>query len=387
MIFERGGRKRKACDVLVVGGGLIGCAVAREAALRGARTVVLERGATPAVEATWAAAGMLSPLAEASGPGPFLRLALSSLGRYPEFAARLREETGIDPGLRRTGKLLLALDAADQEPLRRQHAWQAREHAVRAVDAVELARIEPALSARALSGLELPGESLVDNRLLGRAAWAAAERAGVTFLTGRDVRSLSVAGGRVQGVRLVGGETLASPLVILAAGAWSGVVEGLPRPLPVRPVRGQMIALGVDAPVVRRIVSGAGVYLLPRQAAGRHQVWVGATVEEVGFRKRTTAAARDWLHSRARRLVPELAAAPVVDQWAGLRPGTPDNLPVLGPDPEVRGLVYATGHFRNGILLAPATAHLLGRVLDGESPAELSPFRPNRFLAASGRLL
>jgi glycine oxidase len=193
------------------------------------------------------------------------------------------------------------------------------------------------------------------------------------------VRGLSTGDGRVVGVTLGGGGFLAAERVVLAAGAWSGQLAGLPHPLPIRPVLGQMVALGTSRPLPRRIVGGAGVYLLPRSRDTSHRIWVGATMEERGFSTTTTRSARQWLTEGAARLFPELARSEVLEHWCGLRPAAPDGLPVLGPDPRVEGLFYATGHFRNGILLAPVTAALLGAALEGAIPEPLRSFLPNRF--------
>lgn len=367
--------------MVVVGGGLIGCAVAREAAIRGARVTLLEPS-EPAGESSRAAAGMLSPLGEAADAGPFLRLALQSLDLYPEFAAALAEESGLDVGYRRGGRTLVALDDAEREELARRLRWQSAEGlAVRWLDPDELRESEPAIAQGAVAALRLPCDAWVDVRTLGPASWRAAARRGVRLLPGQAATEVRASRGVVQGVGLRGGGTLHAGRVVVAAGAWSGLLSGLPGPVPVRPVRGQMIALAWRPGALRGIVSGGGVYVLPRTAEGDSRVWVGATVEEAGFEKRTTAAARDALRRGAARLIPELGGSRVVEHWAGLRPGTPDGLPILGADPEVEGVLYATGHFRNGILLAPATAHLLGRALEGERPAQLRPFGPARFAA------
>jgi glycine oxidase len=369
----------KGSDVVVVGGGLIGLTIAREAAGRGASVVLVER-AIPAREASWAAAGMLSPLGEASSAGPFLRLGLRSLGLFPGFVASLREASGIDPDLRRLDKLLVALTEEDEAVLESRRSWQASEGLdVRWLDAGALHRTSPAVSPEAKGALMLAGNGLVDPRALGDAAVSAAERAGVRFLVGDGAQGVLGSPGRVAGVALRGGGSIGAHAVVVAAGAWSGGLAGLPRPLPLRPVRGQMIALGTASALAAQMLSGTGVYLLPRVVDGRSCVWVGATVEEAGFDGRTTPEARETLRQAAARLLPALAEAPVVEHWAGLRPATPDELPIVGPDPEMAGLVYATGHFRNGILLAPVTAQLVGDVLDGAAPAELEPFRPERF--------
>jgi len=381
--------KIKGSDVVVVGGGLVGCAIAREAALRGARVCLLERAA-PAAEASWAAAGMLAPLSESERPGPFFRLSRESLALFPRFVAALQEETGLDACFRRSGKLLVALSGEESAALDQRRAWLAAEGLPnRMLDGPELRSLEPLVAGEAEAALLLEGDALVDNRALGRAAWGAAAAAGVRMLTGQAVSGVHIRKGRVAGLHLRGGGRLEAARVVLSAGAWSGQLSGLPRPLPVFPVRGQMIAIagwsGGEAGG-EHLVSGAGVYLVPRSAGGERRMWVGATMEHVGFEKRTTTAGRTCLHEGALRLMPGLEGAPVVEHWAGLRPATPDGLPILGADPEADGLLYATGHFRNGILLTPVTARITADLLEGGSPAGLEAFHVSRF-APDGTVL
>lgn len=366
-------------DVAVLGGGVIGCATARELARRGLSVVVVERD-TPGLGATSAAAGMLSPLSESEETGPFLELALSSLDRYPSFVAALFEETGIDVEYRQRGKLEVALDEAGTARLRATFVWRREAgFVVDWLDADEVRRMEPALSPQARAGLFNARDHQVDNRRLGRAAWLAAERAGVRFLTGAPAQALVTAGGRVSGVTLASGEVVSAPRVVLALGSWSGAFGGLPRPLPVFPVRGEIVALEAAPSPLMRVVSTGRCYLVSR-ADGR--VLIGATAERAGFQSRATAGGVQTLLSAAIEAVPALATAPVAELWGGLRPGTPDALPILGPDPEVEGLVYATGHFRNGILLAPITAQLVAEATVGERPAlSLAPFAMDRFEA------
>lgn len=364
-------------DVLIVGGGVIGCALAWTAARRGLSVTVVERG-TPGREASWAAAGMLSPAAETGEAGPFLELARRSLGLYPGFVAALREETGEDPAYTTAGKVLVARDAAEAGGLRE----MARRYApigieVELLEPAEAHRLEPALGGSLVAAAFLRADHLVDNRRLGSLLWSAAARAGVHFELGERVVEVESDGARVSGVRLAGGRGLPAERVVVAAGCWSGELRGLPRPLPVQPVRGQMLALESVPPLLERSVGSPAVYLVPRRDG---RVLVGATVEEAGYRATATAGGMHALLAGAIELVPALADAPVVEIWAGLRPGTPDDLPILGADPEVGGLFYATGHFRNGILLTPVTAALLGDLLAGEPAAPaLASFGVDRF--------
>ena len=363
-------------DVLVVGGGVIGCAIARRLALRGARVTLLERD-EPGAHASWAAAGMLSPLAEADEPGPFLDLLLDSRALFPALADELARETGIGIAYRTEGTLLVALTAADEATLDRRHGWQAAAALpVERLGAAEALRLEPALAAETRGALLFPGDHQVDNRLLARALAAAASAAGAELRVGTEVKRVIVEGGRAAGVATAGGGRLGAGAVVVAAGSWAGAIEGLPRPLPVFPVHGQLLALGAVPPPFRHVVHSPRVYLVPR-AGGR--VIAGATVERVGFEKAVTAGGMLSLLAPALEVVPALRDAPLVESWSGLRPGSPDGLPILGPDPEVPGLFHATGHYRNGILLAPVTADLLAEAVLGAPSPRLAPFSLARF--------
>ena len=372
-------------DAIVVGGGAIGLACAYALANTGRHVVVLERGRTGA-EATHAAAGMLSPIGEADEPNPLLRLGLDSLARWQEFAVELKAESGVDVDLRFHGKLLVARDLASAERLRRREAWiSAAGLSAEWLEAREVALREPAVNG-AVAGLFLPQEGQVDNRALARALRIVAERSGCSVREGKAAAELDVSRGLARGVRLEDGTRLATDLVILAAGAWSGHLAGLPRPLPVRPVKGQMLALEAlaPAPLVRSVVEAESCYIVPRgpaQGSATHGVkaWVGATSEEVGFTRGTSSEALTILRAEAERIVPALAQGRVADAWAGFRPGTPDGCPVLGLDPDVEGLVHATGHYRNGILLAPITAHLCRCAVEGHDDVRLHSFRADRF--------
>lgn len=367
----------KSCDVVVVGGGVIGCATARHAALGGASVVVVERG-RPGAEASHAAAGMLSPLAEAEAPGPFLELLLRSREGYPAAVEALREETGIDAGYSGAGTLFVALREEDEAELAHRFAWQsALGLAVEALSAEEARRLEPALSPAVRRALRFPGDHQVENRALSLALWSAAARAGAEFRLGREVAGVLRDGGRVGGVELSDGERVAAGAVVVAGGCWAGRLGGLPRELPVFPVHGQLLAVESVPPVFRHVVDSPRCYLVPR-SDGR--VIAGATVERVGFRKAVTPAGMRSLIDGALEIAPVLAHAPLAESWSGLRPGTPDGLPILGADPEVPNLLYATGHFRNGILLAPLTGEVIGEMVLGRpSPVELAPFGIGRF--------
>lgn len=364
-------------DVLVVGGGVVGLAVAREVARGGARVTVVERG-TPGAAASWAAAGMLSPQAEAAGPGPFLDLLLAARSGFPGFCSSLREESGIDPAYRGEGTLVVALRDEDEAELEARHAWQAAAGLdVERLGAAEVRALEPALSPAVRWALRFPGDHQVDNRPLARALWAAAAAAGVGFRLGADAARLIRDGDRVTGVELAYGERILAGTVVLAGGCWAGTIGGLPRPLPVEPVHGQLLAIETLPLPFRHVVDSPRCYLVPR-SDGR--LIVGATAERQGFRKAVTPAGVLRLLTGALEIAPMLADLPLGETWAGLRPGTPDDLPILGADPEVRNLVYATGHFRNGILLAPLTGRLIAELIrTGTSSVDLAPYAVDRF--------
>jgi len=374
----------RAAEVVVVGGGIIGCAVAWELARRGVDVVLVERD-VPGRGATWAAGGMLSPVVEADEPGAFLRLAVTSFELWPEFVEALREATNMPIEYRSAGKLCVALDHAGAESLEASYRWRrAAGYAVQWLDGAAARALEPGLSPDVRAAMLVEQDHWVDNRQAGRALWVAAARAGVKVRTGAAaIELLRSSSGDVVGVVLDDGSRVEGDAVVLAAGCWSGTVRGLPRPLPVFPVRGQMAAVRAVPPAVGRTIQVGHTYLIPR---GDGRVTIGSTAERVGYRAHTTPAGIAALLSTAMRVVPSLADAPIVQTWAGLRPGTPDGRPILGPDPEVDGLFYATGHFRNGILLAPITARLVADALTGACPEiPLEPFAPDRFVAEPAR--
>jgi len=374
----------RSAGIVVVGGGIIGCAVAWELARRGADVALVERD-VPGRGATWAAGGMLSPVAEANEPGAFLRLALASFELWPAYVDSIREASGVAIEYRAAGKLCVALDDADVESLEASYRWRsAAGHAVEWLDGDAARALEPGLSPAIRAAMLVEQDHWVDNREVGRALWVAAARAGARVRTGAGaVELLRNASGGAAGVLLDDGSRLDADAVVLAAGCWSGALRGLPRPLPIAPVRGQMVAVQAMPSALGRTVQAGHRYMIPR-ADGR--VTIGSTAERVGFRTHTTPAGIAALLDAAMRVAPSLAEAPIVQTWAGLRPGTPDGRPILGPDPEVGGLFYATGHFRNGILLAPITARLVADAATG-APTEipLDEFAPDRFVEAPAR--
>ena len=374
-----GGRHRHpAADVVVVGGGLIGLACAAELAARGLGVILL---ADPRPgEASPAAAGMLAPSVERSD-GSAHRFALTARDRYPDYVAWLAERTGIIVPLNRLGILELALGDEAAEALRAQALHGANGGAPRWLDRRTLAAEEPAL-AHAAGALLQPGDGAVDNVTLIRALEAlvaADERIQVVRQSAQRIAFPgNGGGGGAAGVEVAtarGGERLRAARLVLAAGAWAGQIEGLPRALPVEPLRGQMIALA--AAPLRHVVYGAGGYAVPRDDG---RTLIGATMERVAFDATTTRPAIDQMRATGTAICPALAGARLISGWAGLRPVTPDMLPIIGPDPEQPSLIYACGHSRNGILMAPLTADVVADLVTGAAPAhDLAPFRVERF--------
>jgi glycine oxidase ThiO len=368
-------------DLIIVGGGIIGLAVARDAAMRGLSVTVLERN-RPGREASWAAAGMLSPLAEASEDGPFLDFSLASLRRYRAWIEDLEEASGIDVGFHESGKLRLALDEEQKARLDVRNGWASeRGLATHWLDPAELRTAVPDLLTEALGALLIEEDYRVDNRLLTDALMEGARKAGVRVISGVTVTELRKEAGRVAGVMTTDGDEVKAQRVLLAAGAWSGSLPGFPD-LPVRPVHGQMLSLRVRGSASnglpsRRVIETEDLYLVPRDDG---RLLVGATVEDVGFRQGPTAEGIRSLLAGALRLLPRLEDAAIDELWAGLRPGTPDGYPIMGASEVVDGLYFATGHFRNGILLAPMTGSALGSLIAGdEGPSIPDEFSSRRF--------
>ncbi len=377
-----------AADVLVVGGGIIGLVTAWRAAQRGLVTTVVDPA--PGGGAAQVAAGMLAAVTELHhGEQTLLGLNLASAHRYPDFVAELTELTGQDVGHRRCGTLAVALDADDRAHLRELHALQTRSGLdSQWLSGRECRRLEPMLAPGVRGGLRVDGDHQVDPRRLAAALVTACERTGVTLHRAWAER-LSVTGGRATGVVTDDGTELAAGQVVLAGGSLSGQLTGVPEQVrpPVRPVKGQVLRLAVPpryAPflnrTVRAVVRGSHVYLVPRENG---ELVVGATSEELGWDTTVTAGGVYELLRDAHELVPGITELPLTETRAGLRPGSPDNAPLLGPT-ELDGLLLATGHHRNGVLLTPVTGDVLAHALTtGELPDEARPFTPRRFGAAA----
>lgn len=365
----------RTSDVLIIGGGIVGCACAYELAKRGARVTLLEYGKT-GMQATNAAAGLLAPLGESGAPTPMLRTGMRALREYPALVAELRERCGFDVELLRDGILKVAFDEDESAALQRRFSWQ-RELGLTLewLDGAMCRELEPRLSERVVAGVFSPQEAWVSNQLLALALERAARSWGGVIRERTPVARIRRRGGRIVGVAAAG-EIYEAPAIVLAAGARSGQIAArMGIVLPVFPVRGQMVALGGMSAPIRHAVWGREGYLVPR---ANGLVFAGATVEHAGFRRRTTKAGVRAMRRMAATLVPQLAAATMPFEWAGLRPGTPDGMPFIGPIADTN-VVAATGHYRNGILLGPLTGKLVAAgILDGdwsEVPVEFSPDR------------
>ncbi|HET9073169.1 MAG TPA: glycine oxidase ThiO [Solirubrobacteraceae bacterium] len=374
-------------DVLIVGGGVIGLATGWEALRRGMTVRLLERADRVAAGTTHVAAGMIAPVAEASPAEPqLLALALASADRYPDFIAELEAETGLQVGLRRVGSLLVARDADEAAVLDRDLAFrQSLGHPVTRLLPSQARRLEPALAPSLRLALEVPDDHAVDPRALAAALARAITRAGGEIRTGVEVAGLSVSHDVVHGVRLDSGETLTAGAVVIAAGPWSGQIGGLPTAAQpqLRPVKGQILVLSDPAGpgLVERVLRMQPGYLVPR---GDGRYVLGASVEERGFDTSITAGAIFALLRDAIELVPGIADWCIDELNAGIRPGTVDNLPVIGPSPVLERLLWATGHHRHGVMLTPITAALVVSSVAGDPlPALATPAAPARFLAGA----
>lgn len=370
--------------VLVVGAGIAGAAVALTLRRRGLGVVVLERRTpddhSPDRTATAASAGMLALQYEAEGDDPLFRMALASRRRHPEFLARLESLTHSDLGLQVEGMLVPSFTPDEEAAASASVAWQrAAGLEAQIVDGREASRLQPGVTAKARSWTWLPDEARLDTQRLAAILPAALEAAGCEVRSEAPASGVSIRADRVTGVALEGGEELAAGRVVVAAGAWSGRLAGLPRPLPVRPVRGQMVRFAPsDAPSLRRLVAGhGGCYLVPRPDGG---VLAGSTMEDAGFEAGVTEDGLRRITRGAERLVPAAARSRIERRWSGFRPISADGAPILGADPELQGLFYATGYGRNGILLAPEGAEVVTAQIAGDRPSTgPGPFGIGRF--------
>ena len=358
----------------------MGCATAWRLAEAGAQVTVLER-AVPGAEASSAAAGILGAQIESSGPGPLLELCLASRALWPQFAAQLQQASGVDVRFLRHGLLEICTTPAEVTAARARAQWQTAVglRAQWLPRAQALAHV-PVLGPAVLGALHVVDDAQVEPRLLVRALAIAAQRAGAHFLAGHTVTRVEAASAQVAAV-VTDRSRLPTDAVVVAAGAWTDCVAGLPQlRTAVVPQHGQLLMLQLPRPLFALTLAGQRGYVVPR-ADGR--VVVGATSEALGYEKQVTAHGTARLLELARSFVPALAAAPVVETWSGLRPRPQDGLPLLGPHSGLPGLVLASGHHRNGILLTPVTAEVAARAVLGKTqPLDITPFAPNPARAA-----
>lgn len=366
-------------DAIVIGAGLIGSAIALRLAQEGLRVAVVEKGA-PGREASWAGAGMLSPAPDSPASIPLVPFGRASLNLYPQFVAEIEEISGQRAGYRGDGAIEL-LFSADAE--RELSTLIALHHALglatEPLPLDEAAKLEPALTKRAQAAAYFPYEACVDNRALIEAVLAAARLSGVELFPDTPIRQILIEHGRCTGVRAENGTTFTAQNVVVAAGAFSGLLEGIVPPLATRPIRGQMVALKSREKAIRHVVRCERGYIVPRDSGQPQRLVTGSTLEDAGFHKHVTAGGIEKILSTAQELVPKLAHAEIAETWSGLRPDTPDHLPLLGPA-GVDGLTIATGHYRNGILLTPVTAKLVREwIVEKRVSMDWNIFDPLRF--------
>jgi glycine oxidase len=387
-------------DVAVVGGGVAGLAVARELGRKGLSVVVLEGGATGS-GASSAAAGMLAPQAEADRADELFELLCASRDMYPDFAESLREESGVCIELDRTGTLYLALTEEDEREAEARFRWQTRAGLeVERLSAEEARALEPRVSTRVRAALRFPRDWQVENRLLVRALRASAERYGVRVLTGARAESIRVVGESARGVETPEG-FVGAGAVVLAAGAWTSRVRLLVSEYEggrlseasashpyVEPVRGQMLCFrqpNGPEPFARHVVYSPRGYVVPRRDG---RLLAGSTTEHAGFDATVTEGGVRTIQTNACEIAPDVSTLALEDSWAGLRPRAWDGLPVIGESADVKNLFYATGYYRNGILLAPASGRVVAEIVSGGAtnlaPRAFTAFSPARHARAAG---
>ncbi|HMH79548.1 MAG TPA: glycine oxidase ThiO [Candidatus Acidoferrum sp.] len=365
-------------DAIVAGGGLIGSAIALELARNDLRVVLFD-AREPGREASWASAGILSPAPENPGMISMVPIGRASLAMYPEFVAQVEELSGIASGYRAKGTVEALFSRHAREELNtivalhRGLGLQAE-----AISAKEARAMEPALSEEIEAAVLRPQEASVDNRLLAMALIEAAKSSGAEIHSGAAVEGIWREGSQCRGA-VVNGENISAKHTIVAAGSFSAQIAGAAEFAPVQPAKGQMVSLRCEAAKIERVLWSEQIYVVPRNDG---RILCGATVEHVGFDRTVTAGGMHANLDAAIALVPVLATAQVEESWAGLRPDTPDHLPIIGPT-EMEGLLIATGHFRSGVLLTPITAKLIGEFIAGKTPSvDCERFSPMRFQAA-----
>jgi glycine oxidase len=369
----------KTYDVVIVGGGIIGGSIAFELAREKLSVAVLDRQELMH-EASWAAAGMLSPAPDSPAAIPLVPLSRASLAIYPKFVAAIEEASEICTDYR-TGGALEVLCHGDAE--RELSTLVALHHglglACEPLRVEEAREMEPVLGRDARAAAFLPDEASVDPRSLTSALVVAAREAGAVLHPGLEAVSLVRGKERCAGVKTADGETFSAGHVVLAAGCWTSQLPGAEPYAPTRPVRGQMVALRHGGKAIRRVLRSERGYIVPRDHANPQRLVAGSTLENAGYEKAVTSGGLEQILSAVNELAPSLADAEILETWSGLRPGTPDQLPILGPT-DMEGLMIATGHYRNGILLAPITAKFIREwITEGRVSMDCEDFSPLRF--------
>lgn len=369
----------KAYDAVIVGGGIIGGSIAFDLGRRGLRVAVLDRR-EPMHEASWAAAGMLSPAPDSPADIPLVPLGRASLAIYPEFVDAVEDASGLVAGFRPGGAIhAICRGDAERELSTLMALHRGLGLASEPLPLDEAAKLEPLLERDVRAAMFLPDECSVGPRILSAAVLAAAESLGVQTRPGAEVSALVLQGNKCLGVKTAGGEIIHAGHVVLAAGCWSSQILGASQYAPTVPVRGQMAALRHSGAPIRHVLRSERGYLVPRGETAPQTIVAGSTIENAGFEKQVTSGGIETILSAANELVPELEKAELIETWSGLRPGTPDQLPILGPA-DIEGLLFATGHYRNGILLAPITAKLAGEwIADRRVSFDWERFSPLRF--------
>ncbi len=365
-------------DILIVGGGVIGLAIARELHKRGHDQITLVEKGRCGEESSWAAGGMLGPQAETDEDGVFYDICSASRDLYPALAAELLHETGIDIELDKSGTLYLALSDDDVPHIRSRFDWQRKAGMrVEHLSADEARRAEPFISPDVIEALFFPNDWQVDNRKLLSALIRSAELNGIEIKEGVDIQRLVVEDNSVIGAES-DDERFFAAQTILATGAWTSLIKlGVASmPFRVEPVRGQIVTFQTAKRLFQRVIYSPRGYIVPRMDG---RVLAGSTTENVGFDRSLTDDAAAALRRMSNEIAPSTAGLPIVDHWSGLRPFVMDSMPVVGGISGIERLSIATAHYRNGILLAPWTAQVVGESIDGTEPGILSVFGPDRF--------
>ena len=363
---------------LVIGGGIIGSSVAWRLTSEGVQVSVFERGRL-GQEASWAAAGLIGPQAEAHEPGAFFDLALAGKRSFDAIVERLTAESGVDPEYDDHGVLYVAFDDVARARLQSRARWQrAAGGQVDELTPREAFRLAPVLSEKIIFALHMPNNRRVENRKLTLAYINAATHAGAEFREGALIHSIEVSSGRATGVRLADGSLEEGDIVINAAGAWAGEIRGLEEDrIHFYPVRGQILCFEARPGLVEPSLFSESGIVVPRRDG---RILAGSIFEEAGFNKSVTLDGMDRILRAVRAMVPSIASIPFREAWTGLRPASDDLLPVLGPSPTVANVMYAAGHFRSGILLSAVTGEVIADLVKGREPSiDLAAFSPARF--------